>query len=527
MGEAAIVLYAEDLACPGRLLSSRDRREMDRSEIATPVAERPKGPFLDARHRWRAGQVALGLAAVLTLVAFTRPLRAVSSPRVQLVTALALGLGIAGTALLASLKGRSRAEPLAFYAFLVLAVDGLGQVVAPLGWPAWPLMAVVVGPLAIAERLGVALGAAVLATILTAADAVKTGERWLPVAAAGLGYLSLAVALNRALTGEKRRLSNTLAELARIKHGIDHVADAEPAGPNARPAMTTATSVQLRQVSEDGRKARQVERAEELDVALARVVKAARKAVSAHAVLYFDVDREREVAHLRAWDGPDQAIGGPELALRQDPFPFVIDRRQSFYVTDFPRLLSVLPYYKQELKIGSLLAVPVKQGDAVGAILVADRLEIQSLTGKEAELLETFAEMAAEAVRWTRASYTREELGTEFKAVYLVSRSLADLDQPLPVHRQLIQAARNLMPVEAAAIVMVDEDRTRYVVETAHGWLDDFVGREVGIQERTWTGWILRGTGEPYMLKLAGHRDQKMPIVVLDEGGGRAESFMG
>jgi diguanylate cyclase (GGDEF)-like protein len=203
----------------------------------------------------------------------------------------------------------------------------------------------------------------------------------------------------------------------------------------------------------------------------------------------------------------------------------VIDRRQSFYVTDFPRLLSALPYYKAEVKIGSLLAVPVKQGDAVGGILVADRLEIQSLTGNEAELLEAFAELAAESIRWILASSSREELAAEFKAVYMVSKNLADLDQPLAVHRHLVQSARNLVPVEGAGVAMIDDGQTRYVVETGYGWIQDFVGREVGLSERTWTAWTLRSNGEPFTLDVAGHRD-RMPIVVLDEGGGRAESLM-
>jgi diguanylate cyclase (GGDEF)-like protein len=466
----------------------------------------------------------LVLGCVLALVALTRPLRSAGSPRLQLAVAVALGLGVAGSALLASLKGRGRAEPLAFYAFLLLSVDALGQVLAPLGWPAWPLVALVVGPLAVAERLAVALAAAALATVLTAADAVATSERWLPVAAAGLGYFAIAFALNRALLGEKRRLSATLGELARLKQGIDHVAEGEPPG-SARPPGTTITAVPLRQVSQEGRRTRQADRAQELDAALLRVVRVARKAVSAHTVVYFVVDHEREQAHPRAWDGPDSAIKDVPLPLRQDPFAFVIERRQSFYVTDFPRLLGSLPYYRSETRIGSLLAVPVKLGDAVAGVLVADRLEIQSLTGKEAELIEAFAEMAAEAVQWTRASLSREELGAEFRAVHAVSRSLTELDEPTAVHRRLVQSAWDLVEVEGAAVAMVDDEQTRYVVESGYGWVKEFEGREVGLSERTWTAWVLKSSADFHILDL-GDKD-RMPVVVLDEGKGRAASLLG
>jgi diguanylate cyclase (GGDEF)-like protein len=134
--------------------------------------------------------------------------------------------------------------------------------------------------------------------------------------------------------------------------------------------------------------------------------------------------------------------------------------------------------------------------------------------------------MAAEAVRWTRASLSREELGAEFKAVYAVSRSLADLDEPSLVHRKLVQSAWDLAEVQGAAVAMVDDDRTRYVVASGYGWAKEFEGREVGLSERTWTAWVLRSAADPYLLdNVAGHRD-RMPFVVLDEGGGRAESLL-
>ena len=41
-----------------------------------------------------------------------------------------------------------------------------------------------------------------------------------------------------------------------------------------------------------------------------------------------------------------------------------------------------------------------------------------------------FAELVAETIRATTASDRREEMGTEFKAVYEVSRQMAGLDKP-------------------------------------------------------------------------------------------------
>src|SRR5258708_38123104 len=94
--------------------------------------------------------------------ALLRPLGPHASPRLRLAVSLGLGLGVAGTALLASLRGHGKAEPLAFYAFLTLCTDALGQLLAPLGWPVWPLMVLLVGAVSGAETLPVAVCLAAL-----------------------------------------------------------------------------------------------------------------------------------------------------------------------------------------------------------------------------------------------------------------------------------------------------------------------------------------------------------------------------
>jgi diguanylate cyclase (GGDEF)-like protein len=466
--------------------------------------------------------VTLGLAVLLAIAAFWRPLGPGSSPRLKLAATLLLGLGVAASALLASLRGRGRAEQLAFYAFLALSLDGLGQVLAPLGWPSWPLLALLVAALAVAEPLPVALAVAALASLLAGAEAAQSGFRsWKPALAASLGYAALALAVDRALAGEKRRLSSTLAELARVRYGIGQLDDLDPAA--LRP--NTAAHA-LRQVSEEGRRVRHADRAAELDQDLGRIVHVAQEALGAHAVLYFDVDRETERARLRAFAGPGSVLPDCAMPLGADPFAFVLDRGQTFYATDFKRLLWALPYYKGEVKVGSLLAAPVRLADVVAGVVVADRLEIQAFTGPEPRLVESFAAMAGDAILRTRASLSREEMDAEFKAVYPLSQRLVTLGREPEVRALLLGSARLLAPVEGAAVVMTDELGSRYVVGECEGWATEFAGREVGLSEKTWAAWVLRSAEGPYLLDDVAGGKEHMPILALDEGGARAESLL-
>jgi diguanylate cyclase (GGDEF)-like protein len=413
---------------------------------------------------------------------------------------------------------------LSFYALIVLAVDGIGQLLAPMGWPVWPAMAVLVATVTVAESQALALGVAGLASLLAVADAAAVGfVDWpVPVAAAA-GYAGLVAAVSQSLRGEKRRLSATLAELARLKYGIDHLEEAEQ---RATAGRLEQAPLSLREASEDARRSRQVERDQDLHEHLGRLVAVARAALSAHSVLYFAVDRGREQAYLRAAAGAPALAQDTVMPLGQDPFAFLLERRQPFYATDFPRLLWELPYYRGAVKIGSLLAVPVLTGEAVAGVLVADRLEVQSLTGRDPELLAAFAGLAADAILRARAAQRREEMEVEFKAAYDVSRKLAVMTLPGHVRRHLLRSAEDLVPFEAAAVATMDEAHTRYTIESAAGWAAEFEGRQVARVEKTWTAWVLANAEEAFLLDHVASARDRMPILVLDEGGGRAESLL-
>ena len=151
------------------------------SERLERSAKSDRGPILDLTVRWRAGQVILAVAGIMAVLGLMRPLAPGASPRLRLAVTLVLGLGVAASALLSSLRSRGPFEQLAFYAFLVLCLDGLGQIIGPLGWPVWP-PTLLVAAVAVAEPPAIGFGWP-LAGILTTADAAAGrvpagGRRW-------------------------------------------------------------------------------------------------------------------------------------------------------------------------------------------------------------------------------------------------------------------------------------------------------------------------------------------------------------
>jgi diguanylate cyclase (GGDEF)-like protein len=475
-------------------------------------------PILDLPQRAQAAQILLGLAAVLAVTALARPLAPDRPVWLRASVLLLLAVGVALSAILTSLRGRGRVESLALYVFLTLAVDALAQWAAPQGWPVWPAMVLLLAAVSIAEPMTMALGIAALAATLETAAVARGGfVDWKPALMAILGYGGLVFAVNRALAVEKERLGSTLAELARLRHGIGHLE--ETMGGAAVPLAPLD-----RKVSEEERRTRQMERVADLDASLERLVRLARQALGAHAMLLFTVDRDHEHACLRAADGDLTLKRGALVPVRQDPFAFVVDRGQTFYVTDFKRLLWALPYRDGEVKVGSLLAAPVVEGGSVRSVLVAEHMDVQALSDHH-EMLEAFAAMVSEAFVRARDAARREERGTELDVAHHVSTELAALKTARSVSERLLAFANVWMPLEGAAIVRVDEHRTRYVVEAAVGWAEPYRQREVGLDEKTWASWSVK-SGQAASLGEVGSEGHDTPVLVLDEDSRAGDSLL-
>jgi diguanylate cyclase (GGDEF)-like protein len=452
---------------------------------------------------------------VLFLAAAFRPLAGHPHWATRVAFPMLLAFGMGGSALIASLKHKGWLEQVAFYCFLLLGFDALGQILGPGSWPVWPLVMLLVAGVATAETPRIGLGIAGLASLLALADANLTG-RWQQGAAAALAYPALAALLGRAVADDRRRLERALTEVAKMRHGIDQF---EEWGEEPK-------ATDLSQVSEEKRRARRLDHDSSAARSLEAIVALARRAVSAHTVAYFAVDRDRDLAFLKAAAGPETVLPDAAIPLGADPIAFVLDRDTSFYATAYDRLLQALPYYRGSVRIGTLLAVPVSAAGVAVGVLVADQLEVQAFTGREPELLEAFAALLAESLSHSKAAVSREERTVELGALANVSAQLAEQVERRGVYRLLLRAAHDLVAFESAAILRADEAETRYTLEAATGWARGFKGREVALSERTWGAWVLRSAQEPYLLDDLAGAEQRMPILALDEGGRRAQSLL-
>ncbi|MBK5256007.1 MAG: hypothetical protein JJE39_08235, partial [Vicinamibacteria bacterium] len=311
-----------------------------------------------AAQRSRIPAIARGLW-IMSLVLSALFLAAPFLPGVKASPALgAAYVLITATALLVSLLvvplPRSPWVARAAQHLLVALLICLGITILPPMVPPWLPLAVLVIFAASSETLGWTTGlGAVAGLLLAGATAAETPMAYLsPVVGLGGAGIASGVAFARL----KARTVELGRAITKMRQGADFLETEIDPDRTFRGSIRPWEGPTLKKVSEEARTLRDLERSAHLTKTLAPFLELARGINNAHAALFFDIDHARGGAFLRAKNGPDAIWDEAVLPLDADPVGFVLDRGRAFYATDFRSLLWSLPYYKTQMRIGTLLA---------------------------------------------------------------------------------------------------------------------------------------------------------------------------
>lgn len=397
---------------------------------------------------------------------------------------------------------------------LVALLISLGLFVLPPGIPGWLPLAIFVIHIGSSESLtwatALGLGSGML---LAGASGAKTATEFVaPIL--GLGGIGLATGL--ALARIKGRSAELNRIIVRIRQGVDFVET------NVDPNQTFGGTARrndgpaLRKISEEARTVRDLERLAHLTRTLAPFLELARGMNQAHAALFFHIDHGRGGAFLRAKDGPDNIWDEAVLPLNSDPVEFVLDRRQAFYATDFRTLLWSLPYYKTQVRIGTLLALPVLVRGVIAGVLVVDHEESQALSNAE-PTLKRLAHLIAQVVENERETLAHAEREVEFEAAAEASQSLALITEVTEIHKFVARAVKEMAPrtIGVGLVSLRDE-----IIEGLPGMSEQFeewMGAGTKRTDRTWMAWYL-SNANPDPLRISTPRDRGLPL--FRPGGG-------
>ena len=470
------------------------------------TAQRSKIPAL-SRSLWA---IALILCAVFLAAPFIPNLRVGTTAGATFVLATALALlGSLVVVPLPRAPWHARAAQHTLVALLIC----LGLPMLPEGSPLWMPLAFLVILVSGSESLPwtvvLGLGSGIL---LAGTTRARTGQDFV-TSALGLGGTALAAGI--AFARLRARTLELSGAINKLRQGADFLdLDAE-VDRGTRIAPRSRDSPTLKKVSEEARTVRDLDRSAHLTKKLAPFLELARGMNNAHAALFFDIDRTRNGAYLRAMDGPEEIWDAAVLPLDEDPVGFVLDRGRAFYATDFRSMLWSLPYYKATKRIGTLLAVPVRVRGVISGLLIVDHEESQALSNAE-PILARLALLIAQVVENERETLAHAEREVEFEAAALASQSLALITEVDEIHEFVARAIKEMAPRTLGAGLVRLRGET---IEGLPGMSEQFkewVGDGTRVSDRTWMAWYLTGEAQPLRIDMP--RDRGLPL--FRPGGG-------
>lgn len=397
---------------------------------------------------------------------------------------------------------------------LVALLIALGITILPKAAPLWLPLAVLVIFTASSESmlwtLSLGLGSGLL---LAGATRPPTAFDFL---ADVLGLGGTALAASVAFARLKSRTIELGRTITKMRQGADFLETEMDPDKTFRGTARRKEGPALQKVSEEARTVRDLERSAHLTRTLAPFLELARAMNHAHAALFFDVDQARGGAYLRAHDGPQEIFGDAVLPLNTDPVGFVLDRRRTFYATDFRTLLWSLPYYKTPKRIGTLIAVPVLVRGTINGVLVVDHEESQALSDAE-PILQQLAHLISQVVENERETQAHAEREVEFEAAASASQSMALITEVAEIHQFVARAVKDMAPKTIGAGIVRLRGETIEGLPGMSEQFQEWMGSGTRSSERTWMAWYLK-LQPPEPMRIDTPRDQGLPLFRV--GGG-------
>ena len=327
----------------------------------------------------------------------------------------------------------------------------------------------------------------------------------LPLAAAVAPVGLIAAGLRR-----RRRRAET--ELRRWKSLIDHVEELE-AGEASR-------------LSEAGVQLRRAEAARRLDDELGLMLALMKRSLGATRIILFDLQLRTETLVPRRFECESEAGWSEhcEIVLGKGPVGWAALKGVT-YATPEGRTESADPGYVGEgRKPGSLVAVPIKRGEIVSGVLVADHFDPGAFAAGDRALLEDFAGWMTALLDSTGVLRHQEEEAEKFRSLHDASQRLARSLALEELVSEVLQLVKKQAGFDRAYVVSrLPEGGFRVLASDGDGAAES--GTTVGDDVQSWGGHLCKQE-RGFILDLAGERGP-MPLVGPGEGKASFQGVMG
>jgi two-component system cell cycle response regulator len=395
-----------------------------------------QGGFHAGAAGWREAGALLALVAALTGTVARRAARARAGERPTVREQLEIG------------------ALMVVAAYAVAQVAGGGEAESPFQAFVYLVMAFLVAFLA--RRVGLALVAFAVA-LEVLGWAARGAPAWaLPAVAVHAGFLAVFAVLTHAVLAA-RMASAREAEAAAVERRLKDLAE------RARELRLLGSGAG----GGEDRERRWSEAAVvEVEAAVRGALEVAEVALRSHTVAVLLLSPDDRELRLRECRSASDAVTREPIPAGEGALGGAVRRRAPVRLHGEPRAPG---YYRDGTKARALLVVPLvdRRGGHVRGVVVADRLEPAPFGDDDERMLVTLSAEILRAVAAERLMIDMKQARDEKERFYEAIERLNRTTKPLEVFEATFEVARGMVPVDFAAVTLVDDSGGRVVHRVA------------------------------------------------------------
>lgn len=358
------------------------------------------------------------------------------------------------------------------------------QLLGGIWGPAYPLIILVIVLVSIFSGLLQGLILAALQSALeffifyTTSQSVDVRTPWAHM----FTLLAFSAGVGAIFSLERKKSAKLMVQHERLKSDVEFFKETQT-------AATDRVLSELDKIQKE-RPKRAVERVFSLDQALEIMLEFCGRLFQAHVCALYLLDKKNPSRlELRSFLSASSAEPRHSVSASQSPFAIVLRERVPLAVPKIPKH-QILLYYHRQPDVCSIMCAPISCENEPLGVLLVDSLTDGAFEKEQAKMLAMLATHIADTII---SHQTTEQLLSEredFAAYYELSKKLSASLNLDGIFSILLDSTKNVVPFDAAALVVSDEVTKRLKIKAVRQIELDFADAELS-PENSLVGWTI------------------------------------
>jgi len=317
--------------------------------------------------------------------------------------------------------------------------------------------------------------------------------------------LALSLGIGAIFALERKRYESMKEQYNRLKGDMGFFKDAQS-------VATDKVLSELDRIQRE-RPKRAIEQVFSLDQSLSRTLELCSRMFNAHLCALYLFDRANpQTLELRSFTSVANVEPRQTVSATSSPFGIVLRDLVHIAVPNIPKH-QVLSYYQGRHGVRSIMCAPVFFDDEPLGVLLADSLEEGAFEREQARALSLVSTQIADTIVGARTNEQLQSEREDFAAYYDLSKKLSASLNMEAIFSILLDSTKDVVPFNAAALVIKDELSDRIMLKAVRGIELDMPDMELS-PEDSLVNWAMEHARTLYVPRLANlQQGKRTPLL--------------